>query len=186
VNRPEAIHDVPLKGMNIMNENKITGTPAGNENRAVTDLSRAEILARYDADKAAAQARPCGIVGCDGSLHEANPADDMHRFSQTVFDGGEVEIEGYFSAGKYTGSVLLNGISDDMSPTELRAKADIYDELPTLLRQYADTLESRRMQKVVELCDGRSTVGDVYRLSVNAGIDAGAALTTVLEKVSQE
>jgi hypothetical protein len=166
-----------------MNENKITGTPSDDNNRAGTELSESEARAKYEADRAAAKARPCDIDGCDGELHEPYGEDgDMHRFARTKFDEGEVEVDAYFSNGTYFGSVVLEGISDSMSPAELRAKADIYDELPALLRQYADTLEARRAEALVAQFGIDSLMSEIYYACKEQGVDWGAVTLSVLER----
>lgn len=168
-----------------MNINKVTGTPSDDENRASTELSESGARAKYEADYAAAKVRPCDIAGCDGELHEPYGDGDMHRFSRTIFDEGEVEIDAYLSDGGYFGSVVLEGISDSMSPAELRAKADIYDDLPTLLRQYADTLEARRAEALVAQFGIDSLMSEIYYACKEQGVDWGAVTLSVLEKAGQ-
>jgi hypothetical protein len=150
---------------------------------ASTDVT--ESHARYEAERAAARARTCGVVGCDGSTHEPDDEEDMHRFSSTVFDDGEVEVEAYYYRDQYTGSVLLNGISDGMTAAELRAKADLYDDLPTLLRQYADTLDARTVGALTEPFTRDTTIGEVYEAAGTAGTDLVATFVAALERINE-
>lgn len=91
----------------------------------------------------AARAIDCGIPGCDHDLHDDTPMDEqIHRVSHVLFDDGEVELELNFYKGTFYGDMWLEGIGSEMTPAELRAKADLYESLPSVLREQANRLEA--------------------------------------------
>ncbi|WP_431279874.1 hypothetical protein [Leifsonia poae] len=168
-----------------MNENKNTGIPAS-ENRDSTEPSASELLAQYDAAAEIARATPCDIEGCDGWLHEPFGEPNAHRFSRTSFDEGEVVLEAIVSEGKYSGSVLLQGTSDDMSPSDLRSKADLYEDLPTLMRQYADEIETRQTKALVAQFTTESSVSDLYYAAKDRGVDWTTVALAVLGNAGEK
>jgi|GEM_PF-1575941 len=125
-----------------MNNHQNTGTDSNSSIRDNSDIVAQVIADRIERE--AAQKRSCSVAGCDGALHEPDPAEDMHRVRKTTFDGGEVELEIHTDAGStapLVASIWLGGDYSALDADALRSLATVYDSLPTLMREYADKLD---------------------------------------------
>jgi hypothetical protein len=135
-----------------MNNNKATLANEVSTNVA-TEPSVDEYWAKWNADKAIAEATPCTVPGCDREMHDPDmdSGEWYHRAANTDFDGGAIKLELYcVDAGAYIGHLSLERTFSEVSPADLRAKADLYDGLPTLMRQYADQLEALEAGSTIE------------------------------------
>jgi hypothetical protein len=108
------------------------------------EISREEALRSFDAAMAVAKATPCPLQGCDGSLHEpfVDPSEWSHSLPDRKFDGGAVVVGIWTNDLETFTCEVLTRESSDMTATQLRAMADLYEGYPAFLRAAAVELDA--------------------------------------------
>jgi hypothetical protein len=91
----------------------------------------------------AVMATDCGFPDCEGIGHEvfAPFAEWAHRLGHSAFDGAtDIEFHKFGTAAPL--AVLTMETQEEMTATQLRAEADLYEGYPAWLRTRADELDA--------------------------------------------